>query len=129
MRLIIAGDRRFRDYSLLCSIMSDMHNAGYFPTEIISGGAKGADKLGERWANEHHVLLRVFPAEWDKYHKAAGPIRNKQMADYAGEQGNGALLAFLAEGSKGTKDMAATARKTSGIVHVWVKDVVVPEEV
>lgn len=79
MRLIIAGDRRFRDYTKLCVSMSELYAKGYHPNEIISGGAKGADTLGERWAQEHHVKTTRFPAEWDKYGKVAGSIRNKQM--------------------------------------------------
>lgn len=115
MRLIIAGDRRFRDYAKLCSVMNELYARGLHPAEIISGGAKGADALGERWAREHHVPVKRFPAEWDHYGKGAGAIRNKAMAEYAAVGGTGSLLAFLALTSKGTKHMIDTARKTAGV--------------
>ena len=127
MRLIIAGDRRFRDYEKLCSVMNELYAAGHWPTEIISGGAKGADTLGERWAEEHHVHMLKFPANWDKFGKGAGHIRNKQMADYVAARGDGALLAFRAEGSKGTQNMIDTATKT-GCIKVIVVDIEIPEE-
>jgi hypothetical protein len=117
LRLIIAGDRRFNDYEHLCAVMNSLYLMGLRPTEIVSGRAKGADTLGERWAREHHIPV--------KHHKAAGHIRNKQMADYAKEDA-GHLLAFLAEGSKGTKNMIETARKLG--LSVMVEEVVIPEE-
>ena len=127
MRLIIAGDRRFRDYVKLCSAMNDLYAKGYHPNVIVSGGAKGTDTLGERWAREHHVMVARFPAEWNKYGKAAGPIRNKQMAEYAAAGNDGVLLAFLSPESKGTKHMVETARKTSGL-SIIVVNILIPDE-
>lgn len=54
-------------------------------TEIVSGRAKGADTAGEEFAKEYHKVITPFPANWKKYGKAAGPIRNAEMADYADE--------------------------------------------
>lgn len=69
-------------------------------TEIVSGCAKGADSLGEEWALEANKPVKRFPAEWHKYKKAAGPIRNMQMGDYADQ-----LIAFWDGESKGTQHM------------------------
>ena len=114
MKVIIAGDRTYTDYSEFLSIMRS-----YLPTmtitEIVSGGAKGADKMGEQYASEYEVPLKVFPANWEQYGKAAGPIRNKQMADYAD-----ALIAFIKPGSKGTLDMVTqAARKPLDLIVIY----------
>jgi len=52
-------------------------------TEIVSGGARGVDRLGERYARQRGLPCTVFPAQWGKYGKSAGPIRNAEMAKYA----------------------------------------------
>lgn len=74
--------------------------------EIVSGTAKGADQLGERFAKEHNYQIKQFPADWNTYGKKAGYIRNKQMAEYAD-----ALVAFWNGESKGTKSMIELAEK------------------
>ena len=75
---------------------------------IISGGAKGADWLGEQFAKNHNIPLFVFKANWDKYGKMAGPIRNREMAKYATH-----LIVFIANDSKGSKDMYNVAIENS----------------
>jgi len=83
MRVIIAGSRDFTDYDFLCQVMEEFINNSLLPvTEIISGRQKGADLLGECWAKERNIHIEPFPADWKKYGKSAGPIRNKQMAEY-----------------------------------------------
>lgn len=99
MKVIIAGGRNFEDYDLLCrkadKILSQQHEV-----EVVSGAAKGADKLGERYAEERGFPIKRFPADWGTHGKAAGYIRNEEMALYAD-----ALIAFWDEQSKGTKHM------------------------
>jgi len=75
--------------------------------EIVSGGARGADALGERYAKDRGYSLRVFPAEWDRYGKRAGYLRNAEMAKYAN-----ALLAFWDGESRGTRHMIQIARES-----------------
>lgn len=112
MRVIVAGGRDFKDYAMLRACLEFTLEPD---DEIVSGTAKGADTLGERYAKEYDVPLHKFPAEWDKYGRAAGPIRNKQMAVYSEK-----LVAFLAlEGSKGTKNMIETALRMGLEVHVY----------
>lgn len=101
MKTIIAGSRDFNNYDKVCEVCSQ-----YDITEVVSGGARGADLLGERYAQEHSITLKVFPAEWDKYGKSAGYRRNEQMAAYA-EQ----LIAFWDGCSHGTKHMIDFARQ------------------
>ena len=102
-KVIIAGCRDFTDYALLRSF-ADETLAGAEDVEIVSGGARGADALGERYARERGRRLKVFPADWKKWGAAAGPIRNGQMADYAD-----ALIAFWDGKSAGTRDMIRKA--------------------
>lgn len=78
-RIVVAGSRGFDDYKYLKSKLDQITwNEG---DVIISGGAKGADSLGERYAKEHSIRLEVYSADWDQYGKRAGYIRNKQMAE------------------------------------------------
>lgn len=84
MKVIIAGSRDFNDYDLLCRSIQNFTNNSLFPiTEVVSGTQKGADSLGEKWAEENNIPKKLFPPDWNKYNKAAGPIRNELMAKYA----------------------------------------------
>lgn len=82
----------------------------YELTEIVSGGSDGADKEGENFAGLFGIPVKPFKADWEKYGKKAGPIRNQQMADYAD-----ACIAF--KGDKGTFDMVEKAR--GKLLVVW----------
>ena len=123
MRIIIAGSRDFNDYKILfrkCneifaqlseeglltgSIIEDVKNM-----EIVSGGARGADKLGELFAKEHDIKVKKFIPDWERQGKSAGYKRNEQMALYAKED-NGILIAFWDGVSKGTNHMINLAKK------------------
>lgn len=84
MRVIIAGNRDFNDYDLLCKEMKRFVENSLLPlTEIVSGTQEGADKLGERWAKENNIKIEPFKPDWNKYGLKAGPIRNEKMAKYA----------------------------------------------
>ena len=111
-KVIIAGTRDFADYGMLCSF-ADQTLAGIDDVEILSGGARGADALGERYARERRYALKIFPAEWRKWGAAAGPIRNGQMAGYAD-----ALIAFWDGQSAGTRDMIRKAEEKGLRVEV-----------
>lgn len=80
--LLIAGTRTFEDYNILNAAVTRLLKNHPGKAHIVSGGARGADALAERYAKEHHLPLTVFPANWDKYGKRAGYIRNKDMHDY-----------------------------------------------
>ena len=73
--------------------------------EIVSGRAVGADRLGERYAEEHDLNCIKFEAKWFELGRRAGIVRNGQMAEYASEDYNGTLFAFWNGMSKGTKNM------------------------
>lgn len=112
MRVIIAGGRNFNDYEFLktkCNHILQNQDE----VIIISGGAKGADALGERYAKERGYTLESFPAKWGEYGKKAGMIRNTEMAD-----NSDSLIAFWDGKSKGTKHMIDTATKKQLPVRV-----------
>ena len=72
MKVIVAGSRDFKDYALLKEFLDKLVIFRSDFTEIVSGTASGADKLGERYAQEHNLAIKRFPADWEKYGKAAG---------------------------------------------------------
>lgn len=118
VRVIIAGGRDFTDYHKLKTYMNCLLQLlDKSQVEIISGGAKGADSLGERYAREFGYKLKRFPADWNKYGKAAGPIRNKEMALYAAEA-KGVLVAFWDGSSRGTYDMITRAKEYGLEVYI-----------
>ena len=80
---------------------------------VLSGCAKGADRLGERWAEARGYRLEKFPADWSKHGKAAGMIRNSEMIKQAD-----ALVAFWNGRSRGTEDSVDKARKVGLKVKV-----------
>jgi hypothetical protein len=103
MKLIIAGSRTFTDYPLLCQALApERHRI----TEVIHGGARGADQLGFRWALKHHIRSRCFAADWERFGKAAGVRRNHQMA-----QAGDLLVAFWDGQSPGTTHMVQCMRQ------------------
>ena len=103
MRVLVCGGRGFKSRGIVCRTLCSLRP---FPTLIIHGGCSGADKLAAEWAWEYEVTAVEFPAEWDKYGRAAGPIRNQSMID-AGKPD--VVVAFA--GGRGTADMIRRATK------------------
>jgi glycerophosphoryl diester phosphodiesterase len=114
MKLIIAGGRDFEDKAVATKAFIDfsvevnaktLHKVNPF-TEIVSGGAKGADRCGEFIAQFFSLPVKQFIPDWDGLGKRAGFVRNTEMAEYAD-----ALLAFWDKKSKGTAHMIQTAKQ------------------
>ena len=107
-RVIIAGSRSFNDYELLreqcLSILQEKMRT--HRVIIVSGHARGADSLGERFANEFRLPFELHPAKWRLLGKAAGMVRNAEMAKCSD-----ALIAFWDGESRGTRHMISFARK------------------
>ena len=122
LRVIIAGSRDFNDYELLKkSAIEIITKKTMLPdlTRIVSGGARGADTLGERFANEMGLEISRFIPDWDGLGKRAGYVRNAEMAKFAVEDGNyGVLIAFWDGQSRGTKHMIDLAKRYGLEVHV-----------
>lgn len=110
MKTIIAGSRTIIDYNkvLTAIIKSDINI-----TEVVSGSAKGVDELGEKYAKSKNIPLKIFKADWNKFGKSAGMIRNAEMANYAN-----ALIAIWDGKSVGTKNMIELAHKRNLKVFV-----------
>jgi len=104
-RVVVAGSRNFNDYNLLSSEL-DKFLAGKNNVTIVSGTARGADRMGEQYAAEHGYKIDQFPAEWSKYHQGAGPIRNLEMVKTAD-----AVVAFWDNQSTGTKNIIDCAKQ------------------
>lgn len=114
LKVIIAGGRDFTDYNLLKTkvdkiLSQKKHTHRIF---ILSGKAKGADSLGERYARENSLEVIEFPADWDTFGKRAGVKRNAEMANEAD-----ALIAFWDGESHGTKHMIDIATKKGLMVR------------
>ncbi len=105
-RVIVAGGRDFSDYVLLKQTMDILLSNIKEDITVVCGKARGADTLGEQYAKERGYAVAYFPADWDKYGKAAGFIRNEQMAQNAD-----ALVAFWDGRSRGTRNMIELARQ------------------
>lgn len=111
VKVIVAGGRDFSNYALCKNALDKLYPTTDF--DVVSGKARGADTLGERYAKEHGRCIHEFPADWDTYGKRAGYLRNSDMADFAD-----VLVAFWDGSSKGTKHMIDLARRKGLVVHV-----------
>lgn len=113
MRTIIAGSRSVSDPA---TVERAVRECGWWPSVILSGKARGVDTLGERWADQYGIPVEPFPVtkeEWDRLGRAAGPIRNAEMAKHCD-----ALVAVWDGRSSGTRDMIEAATRLGRRVHV-----------
>ena len=123
IRAIVAGSRNFVDYNLLekeCDkiLSTEIKKSPVSDVTIISGGASGADKLGEKYGKKRHLSIVRFEANWDRFKAAAGPIRNEKMARYAAEVDRKMLIAFWDGQSRGTGSMIELAKKHGIEIHI-----------
>ena len=114
-KVIIAGGRDFVDYNLLREKVNNIliDKRLTHKIVIVSGCARGADTLGMRYASENILDIEEYPADWDKYGKKAGYMRNVEMAENAD-----ALIAFWDGKSKGTKHMIDIAKERNLPIRV-----------
>jgi hypothetical protein len=110
MKLIIAGGKDYEldgaDYDKLDKIKGI--------TEVVSGGASGADGCGEFWAGQRNLPVKRFLADWGTHGKAAGPIRNRDMAEYAD-------AVALFPGGAGTASMRTEAKRAGISIYDFTK--------
>lgn len=112
-RVIVAGSRNFTDYRLLQTKLNHFMASFTVQPAIVSGGARGADALGEQYAQRRSLEIVRFPAEWDRYGKSAGMLRNARMA-WASSH----LVAFWDGESPGTRNMIEMANAEGLAVRV-----------
>jgi SLOG family YspA-like protein len=103
VKVIIAGSRSLAGRGHL--VTEAVSASGFDITEVVSGTAPGIDLLGEAWAARNEKKVARYPANWSAFGRAAGPIRNKGMAEYAD-----ALIAIWDGSSRGTENMMETMR-------------------
>ena len=114
MRTIIAGSRSVKSYETVIAAIRKAVAFGIRPTCVISGGATGPDKLGEKFAKDFGFALEIFEADWNKYGKRAGYVRNEEMAE-----DSDALIAIWDGKSKGTKHMIDIAKRKGLYTFVY----------
>ena len=102
VRVLVCGGRNYSDRQAVDATLDQLDVAG-----LIHGGASGADSLGEQWARCRGVPVEIYRADWQRYGRAAGPIRNQRMID---EGWPDLVVAF--PGGKGTADMVQRAKDT-----------------
>lgn len=102
MKVIVAGSRSVTSYE---AVAAAIVSSKFTITELVSGGARGVDRLGERWAVEHNVPIKQFLPDWSRG-KSAGMVRNREMANYAE-----ALVAVWDGSSRGTANMIVEAKR------------------
>ena len=107
-RVVIAGCRNYNNYDeakvYIDFCLSNVRKEN--DIIIVSGGASGADKMGERYAKENGFEVEQYPADWEKYGRSAGPIRNRQMAEVCDY-----VICFWDGKSRGTRSMIELAKK------------------
>lgn len=112
MNVIIAGSRNVTEYSIVAFAIE---NSKFEIDNVISGKAKGVDELGEKWAKSRNIPIIEYPADWKKYGKSAGVIRNEQMAKAAD-----ALIAIWDGKSSGTFNMIQNAKKYDLKMYIYL---------
>ena len=128
MKICIAGSRRFPEFGItkpehwhdpkkriiMCRILQESIGKSRFQIdEVVTGKCWGIDDLGEAWANKYKIPVKPFPADWDRFNKEAGKIRNKEMADYAD-----ALISIHSE-SSGSLDMIKCMKKLCKPIYIY----------
>lgn len=109
MRVLICGSRDFMDAEFLNSTLDMLHSKYHF-TCVIEGEAMGADKLSAAWAARNDVPVEKYPADWNRYGRGAGPVRNKQMIT-SGKPDRVIAFSYAIAASKGTANMMRQAEQ------------------
>jgi len=116
MNILVCGTREHLDIDQRAIIRRIMLGEAKGPMVIIEGAASGVDEYAFRVAEDNHWGHRRFPADWQRFGKSAGPIRNQQMLD---ENDVDLVLAFPGPESRGTWDMVERAVKNRIPVRVY----------
>lgn len=121
VRILICGSRFFQDFLLFEEKVDEvLKKFNRSAIEIISGGARGTDRLVEMYAKMHKLPNRIMKAKWLVHGKSAGPLRNSKMVEIAD-----VCIAFLANGkdNKGTNDTLIKSRIKGIPCEVFFVDV------
>jgi YspA, cpYpsA-related SLOG family len=150
LKILICGSRIIKDYHFVRQWCDDIVSREQYERvipnkllEVISGNGTGADSLGERWAKERKLALRLFQPNWSnlnpsletvveaadskgrRYNRLAGINRNSRMVEYISEYKPDAIcVAFDLNESQGTKDTIKKAKKAGiKVYQIICKDI------
>ena len=112
-KIAIGGCRNFNNYNVFKEFVNECISSFKGEIIIISGKCRGVDCMAERYAAEKSLGLELFPAEWKKYGRSAGPIRNKVMVQRAD-----IVIAFWDGKSKGTKSLINNAKVMGKVLYI-----------
>ena len=112
--LAIVGSRTYSEYSNFCVHIERWIKTNHTIDVIVSGGAQGVDSLAKKYANDHNIPISIHYANWVKYGRSAGPIRNQLIVDDATH-----LVAFPDKRSVGTWDSVNKAKKKKIAVTIY----------
>lgn len=116
MKVAIVGYRKFNDYSkFLEEVSSVLQARDWEITEIVSGGAAGTDTLAELFAAELNIPITIHEAQWYRYGRAAGPVRNRRIV-----KDSNVMIAFLHADSQGTKNSIKQMAEAGKPVHIII---------
>lgn len=122
LSVVVAGSRSISEYVSTegagVLVANAIEESEFAVNEVVSGTARGVDQVGEKWADKRGISIEHFPADWDEHGRAAGPIRNQEMVEYAD-----AVVAVHVGASKGTADLIEKARRTLGDERVSVVNI------
>jgi hypothetical protein len=104
-RLLVAGGRNFYNYKFIDETLTEwLSEQDIDASEItlVHGDAAGVDRIAAQWAKYNSLTVEAHPADWTKNGRAAGVMRNGEMA------GTGIDYAILFPGGNGTTNMENT---------------------
>jgi len=111
-KVAVVGSRTFTDYECMRKTLDVHVKPG---DEIVSGGAKGADKLAEKYAKDQNLNTIIYYPQWDKYGKKAGFLRNRKIIDDAD-----VVVAFWDGKSRGTASSIDLARRANKELYIII---------
>lgn len=114
MKVVIAGSVKINDYQL---VVDAVRKSGFEITEVVSGGARGVDRLGEQYAVNNGLPSKVFKADWARHKQGAGPRRNRLMAEYAD-----AVIVIWNGKSRGSASMTEEAKRSGKKLYTHLVD-------
>lgn len=115
VRTIIAGSRKLT-WADKDAVYAAIAESGFEITEVLSGQCEGADLIGEQWARDHGIHVDPYPADWDRYGLAAGPIRNQDMVARA----QAIIVVYRHKLGKGSRDVLNRAKH--GGLQIYLKE-------
>lgn len=109
MHVVICGGRDYPPFGEAeWAFLEALHTATPF-AEVLTGGAPGADRWADLWAQQRGLDRLIFPANWSRYDTSAGPLRNRRMLGYLERFRSSDIAVIAFPGGKGTRNCCAIA--------------------